>query len=151
MDSVPVLYLYDFILSISLKSSALFNNLLLLMCSIPFFACLLCSISFDTIYFPLATQSSAYCEGQLFLVEISAKEQSDFSTFFLLQLHIFHLCFYFCITPLSFTMKHFLVLWLTLGSRALLGKYLHSGVAPRWSHENLQILMRTTGGPRWTK
>ena len=60
MASVSVIYLSHFILSISLKCSALFNTLFWSMWYSPFFACSACSISFDTIYFSLATHSSAY-------------------------------------------------------------------------------------------
>ena len=48
------------------------------MCSSPFFVCLVCSSSFDTIYFYLATQSSDYRAGQSFPFDISSKEQYSF-------------------------------------------------------------------------
>ena len=86
---VSVLSFYGFILSVLLKCSDLFNIFLLLMCSRPFFVCLVCSISFDTIFFSLATQPSTYFARQFFPFEISAKDKSVFSTFFPLQLHIF--------------------------------------------------------------
>ena len=40
--------------------------------------CLVCSSSFDTIYFYLATQSSDYRAGQSFPFDISSKEQYSF-------------------------------------------------------------------------
>ena len=52
---------------------------------------LIYSSSFHTISISIATNSSDYFLGQLFPFEIDAKEQSDFSTFFPLQLHTFHL------------------------------------------------------------
>ena len=84
MESVSVLSFSDFIFSISLTSSYLFNTLWWLICSSTSFARLVCSSTFDKLYSPLAIQSCAYCAGKLFLFDIDAKYQYSFSTFFLM-------------------------------------------------------------------
>ena len=91
MDCVSVLSLSYFILSVSLKSSAIFNTFWLLVCSSPFFVYLVCSVYFDTIYFSLVIQSSDYCAGQLFPFGVSAKENMNLQLSFCWIYIFFHL------------------------------------------------------------
>ena len=102
MASVSVISLSEFILSIPLKSSALFNTLWWLVCSRSFFACLVYSIYFENFSLSIATKPSAYCVRQFFLSEISTKYQPSLSTLFPLHPHLFYLRNIFAIFYLDF-------------------------------------------------
>ena len=60
------------------------------MCSSPFFACLVCFSYLGIINFSLATGSSTFCAGKLFLFEIAVQNKSALLTFFPMQIRFFH-------------------------------------------------------------